>query len=941
MIDAMPARITLCIIMLVSVALTPFCAEGARWSPLAPYDREIYELAYAVFLGNGNHNDAFTLADAAVKQRPADLIWRERLARVALWTQRPEQALEQWLAIYSRKKSPAAYDESLHLARILQKDETILQLITPSLRENSPENLWQEYIQVSERSGGSDQAVAFLSRAAERRSQRYLLEQLVRLSEQKGEPAKALQYLDRIVALYGITPERAMGQARLHYTRGELTAALQDLLGAREIARPADKGYWQTLGDLAWLLQDRENTLFASSLLREHGDDRSVDLERMIAIRKGEKPAEAFDLAREGWKRFGVTSFFLNILDTGINLNQWQALYESFGQLTPKEREQLFSAPGVWSVRLQVLERLDKREELLDCYREAIARFPDNDRFIAGLLWRLIDQRDLATLRRTLAEFSLKAFATPLLRNACGAGYLLLGELDEALLFFAAEEKEHLTDLAWLVTYADLLERTGAPLAAADVRRHAWNLVRNDSHAMKKLLASREQLHAAARLGLSHSPGDTADAIMSLVINGARNESDRELILLWALATDRDAVAENWLREGLGGTKPAPPPWVELGLALRNNDREQMARLLETRADDLPIRDRVEAARRLGHYETARDLAFNGLSKEPEDDQLRRQYAELTVMTANLGEIRTSWQSRGAWEQTRTDVNGRFNLFPSLRLKPSVSAAYQQGTDATVIDNVPATDLSAEIALSFLTNGGEIEMGFGWREALRSFGTLRLKGEQRLASDLNLLLEVGYRQPAPESVPLSIAGWKNELSGMLSWQATGRDTLSLATGAEFYRDQEANHLGRGFRASLGYISRIEAMNPGLAFASNITLHRFATAGTPGQGAASLMPAGSQPDAGFFMPRSFLQLDLGLYSDRSFLTSYSRRWKTYGGAALVLNSVSGIGYTAELGAAGPLFGHDRLHLSIQRGNDRFNGDNSAIIGELRYTHFLEQ
>ena len=53
-------------------AAPPAAAPG-KAAPLRPYDEELYNLAFEVFLGNSNLKDAYRVAEAAVAQRPGDL----------------------------------------------------------------------------------------------------------------------------------------------------------------------------------------------------------------------------------------------------------------------------------------------------------------------------------------------------------------------------------------------------------------------------------------------------------------------------------------------------------------------------------------------------------------------------------------------------------------------------------------------------------------------------------------------------------------------------------------------------------------------------------------------------------------------------------------------------------------------------------------------------
>ena len=63
-------------------------------SILIPFNQEDYVLAYDVFVGSGDLEQAYRVAEKAVRQVPQDSGWQKRLATVAAWTRRQDVAAE-------------------------------------------------------------------------------------------------------------------------------------------------------------------------------------------------------------------------------------------------------------------------------------------------------------------------------------------------------------------------------------------------------------------------------------------------------------------------------------------------------------------------------------------------------------------------------------------------------------------------------------------------------------------------------------------------------------------------------------------------------------------------------------------------------------------------------------------------------------------------------
>ena len=79
--------------------------------PSAPFNQERFQLGYDVYVANGNLAAAYRVAERAVRERPQDVEWRRRLAKVAQWLDKPEVALANWLAIARQTGDAAAWRE--------------------------------------------------------------------------------------------------------------------------------------------------------------------------------------------------------------------------------------------------------------------------------------------------------------------------------------------------------------------------------------------------------------------------------------------------------------------------------------------------------------------------------------------------------------------------------------------------------------------------------------------------------------------------------------------------------------------------------------------------------------------------------------------------------------------------------------------------------------
>jgi hypothetical protein len=138
---------------------------GPPGEPGLPFDRDAYRLGYTIFVENGKLEEAWRVAASAVRQRPASLAWRERLAQVSEWSGRPIVALEHWRWLANQTNRADAWAHVRRLATMLN-DTAVLTELT---RRDA---------------AGGDFAANL---------------RLVRALEDEGRPAEALAVIDRLL----------------------------------------------------------------------------------------------------------------------------------------------------------------------------------------------------------------------------------------------------------------------------------------------------------------------------------------------------------------------------------------------------------------------------------------------------------------------------------------------------------------------------------------------------------------------------------------------------------------------------------------------------------------------------------------------------------------------------------------------------------------------
>lgn len=912
---------------------------------LVPFDNELYTLGYDVFLANSNPFDAFLLARKAVAARPSDLKWRLRAAQSAEWSGNPLQAAEHWQFLATATRRPEAMDNALRLARDLRDYRRIKQLLERRGIGTSTAAV-QEYVAACEQLGAPEDAIVLLEPLRGIGDNTVVLQLLARLYEATGRPKEAIDAYLQLQSQHAATPADLLRAAALAYGNRDLDSAYAILALGRESVPDSERGYWESYADTAWALQDLPAAEMASGTLLKAGAARVDDYLRLIAMARYTRPDVAYDLSVQGWQRYGRVDFIKVACEIGIPLKRHQDLAtllrsaERSADLKPQDRDAYY-----WYLSSQVFRGAGALDDSVRSQRQAISVAPDDESAAAAYLWLLIDLGRRDEMSAILMDWHGLAPRSIALREATGAAYAWLGEYDTALRHFQPLYGQMHADPAWLATYADILEQVGWHEAAFVERVRIYDIIGSRLREQGSGDGSerRKMLSDLARISLQVAPGDGLNELMGEFGRDMQDDTVRELVAVWALAGQRSDLARRWFwREYFRMTRQ--PRWVELALALEDNDRDRIARLMQSDLDRLPHRDAIEGAERTGSIPLAETLAFEHLQRKGRDHLLDRQLREL--YGSRKGGIRYDLgvmdQSGVGFLTQQLSVTAAATDRVSLRLELDETEIRHRKQD--VLGLYPRRIQGIRAGFLFRHRKGSLELLGGMRDGLASHAAAGLQGDWQL--DSRSLLEFGLQTgaEATESVRLKVGGLKDEARLALHQRIAPRDTLSVRGAVSNLADQERNSLGRGYSLDAELTHRLLAGWPDTVLRTYAGYHRYRTTGTPEGGAYLLMPSpgGVRPaaDASYFVPESFGQAGVGIMVGQDGRSSYLRAWQPFLSADAGWNSSSGTAYRFEGGVGGPLVGLDRLELSFSRESGSQGSNDTTSRIDMRYRYYFE-
>lgn len=933
--------------IIAAVLLAQFLT-GVAWSATTPrmtpdihatYEKELFELAYSVFLANSSLPEALAVAERALEAQPSDAAWRLRAAQSAEWNGQPELALTHWFQLADGKNSEAR-QSALRLSRAMNEMPLRKQLLEQGLTQGDQSlDLLKEYLAVVEGLGLPQEAYYFLVSGRIVHNNDYLLTELARLAETLGQPADAIAAWNQLMQYRSLQPDETLKLASLWYGQGNRDKAWQALQKGAQSAPPSALAFWRTYADLAWARQEMSEAARVSRFLLDQGNAAEIDYQRLTMIHQPKNPGEANAVALLGWQRFHAPIFWHVLAETGMRTGREKELVAFLENLKPEEMKILGEDAGSMMYMAQVHRQAGDTTSCLADARVALHLEPENGEIVSSYLWLLIDLQQTTELRRRVRDWEWRIVRLPDLREPLAAAMMLLGNPSRALQLYRVLAPERQDDPAWLASYADVLEQAGHPEAAWTARRHAQLLLaRRMQTAADSPENIRRDLLSKAQLLMQLAPGDTLKRTIQRIAAGKQDDFSRGLIMGWAMAIGQTDLARFWHWRALAKTAQRLD-WATLGLALEENDRTAIADLIETDLEKLPYRDAVEGAKRTGQVLLAETIAFDNFQIKDRDYLLDKQVRELFNEHPAAFRQRLALQEQGGVGFLEEVVSFSHPLTKRLSLAVELNNTEIRHQKRGVLREYVSSVQNGQLRLLLRHEQGSAKLSAGITDALSRFASYELSSDWRLYN--RLVLDMGLRLgwQATESIPLRIGGLKDEASIGLVTALTPRDSLSTRVTFRNLLDQERRYLGNGLsiEGEAAHKLLLDWPDTNLRFFSGY--HNFERSGTPVRKTLAMIPTSVTDTTAFYVPQSFIQVGGGINFGQFYRTAYSRQWLPFGGVDLSWNSVGGIGFRYELGLVGPVFGLDKLEGSFSQESGRFGSNDVNSRVDIRYLYNL--
>ncbi len=867
--------------------------------------QEALRLLLSTFLGANDLQNAFEVAKRGVEIYSNDPYWWEWYGRLASWLGKTEEAMEANLKLIELRPVRERILETFKLALSINRYDLVVNLIRkyPWLVENlKPEEVYFIFI-----SAGKEEEFIKLAEELYRKKKKDEYLYYIALAQFRyGKYKQAREYMEKLEAIRPLKLEEVILYSEIVLSERKQKEAyelLKRYFGKIESDREdLYILYLRRLSALAWINQDIETSAKASEMLHKMGKANKDDYIRLYTYYSLKKNyTKAIEYASIGYRKSRDEYLFTLWVEGLSALGDWKGIVDAYREY---DRERLLANSYLTAIYTRALYMLGRRQEARQIIFRSLKAKPSLS-LLSNAIYIAVGFHDRELIDYLIRNFSSEERMLPkefaLLYMSRQEGYKAKRLLDQ----IKEKDREELL----LYSYAlNLMGRT----EEANMIRHT--LVRD---VLKDGRVPRDP--DELRITLMSGVGILPSYYMQDLLAKAREELRPEI---WLNIYLSHLFVNNFYEEieYLKNIKKAKlEPWMELNLALRNNDRERINQLLEEMADILPYRDVVESYRRLGQYGKAVEHAQQSLEKNPEDALVYEQLRQLVDSYVSQIRIGVSQRNVDKTGYLLYNLHLMYALTDKWYILLNREGGFLMYNSNPAFTNLPSSFVYNSVALRINVNNGYYEIGTVLGKGIKDFAGVEAKASKRLHTVDNVTTSVYYNKPASETFIMSLSAVKDGVSINAFKSLSPRIGLSSTFEYNRFKSQDMKEIGQGFNLYLETFYKLRVAYPDYTFRFYTAFADYEEKNNKSNRLLRLYSF-ENPRV---LPADSLTVGIGLRFGLDSREMLSRPLSPFLDSEIFYNTSSGLGYGLSVGLGGRLIGKDTLFLGIRRSSNYGN------------------
>jgi len=773
---------------------------------LSSGDDQELKLLFQVFSYSSDIENAYKTAQKGLALYPKSLYWHKKMAEVARWTDRREEAVKHMMYVYRHTRDKELENEIFKYSLSAYQYTTAAYIIEKKVRKDPSEENVQQMVYIFDLVGKPLESAELLDEVyKEYPSRQYLLTQQLQIYLDMGEMDRAGHVVKKIEKAQMNDIKSAFLVSYYYFLKSDIASSFNAL---KQVDIGKEKGdrsqYYMQLSDLSWYIQEYQEGADASIKVDEAKKARLVDYERILSVYKNSDPQRAMQAALDAYEKFGQHYLFYTYAYMAADKRQYQELLSVCDEVQADTNSTLPQESLFWMIKAQAYAGLYQKAEANKAFETALTISPSSKQIIEAYIWFLMDVKEARFLANLL--FKLEELGDPdsQLWLPMAVAYFSLQNADKTAYYL---EKLHNSgqksyDISLLSAYVKQAQNEEDGFyKQLRLLNKDLNKELQDKPDLKK---DPEFMKVYLNVAMFLNTADEFKQKLSAAKNILKEQDYNELALGFSL---RENVDEQVCQMAQNMHKLEP--WIRLNLALTFDDRTSQQDLLYQYYRILPLGDAVNAAENTLQISRAQDLVFEGLEKNEKNELLYNQMRQLHNEYADYFLTQTGYLNRTGLTQIYSEMYNSYYLAKGYSFEAEAFMGANSINDNEVFRTIPGSSTAFGLGVKKRFARGSYTLKAGVKDSADTYNYLSFKYETQISRRLSMALSVDKGAKAEESVYLLVGGYKNRVGLQTDYALLGSTNLGVYIERADYYSDDGTDLGSGVsgRIDLNYLQR--------------------------------------------------------------------------------------------------------------------------------------
>lgn len=889
------------LLVLLWIALVHLHAAPQKDAPFAkPGDEETLKLSLEVMLYNNDLPHAMQIVQKAIAHYGEQPYWLQKGAQIAAWLSDTAASKRYYLALH-RRHSDANTTRALQKLALATHDTRLLIRLEEEGLEHrfdpkSVERLYRYYDQ----EGYLEEGSRFFAEYAKQHPRKVVFKSRLLLQMAYAPYTEIERGYRAFSKRFGFDPELLYRYAKLCFGRREYLQAFVDIARYEKVIPPSDTKLWSLYLDLATLLDREAVMLSISERLWDKSALPPAYVGMFLRLLQKNAPQKALDVAYTIFSDTPDDRHFFTFAYLAIETGAWERLKRVLTQLQAPLLQKLRHNPHFYEIAAQSALHAGESAEAMEYYQQGLRIAPANISLIQAWLWSAIDTKAPQYLPKALHYAERYLPANHALALPLALGYLQLNASQKALHTIRIARREDPRNWQTMVLHADILALAGREEERRMLLRRAWSLAQKERGMHDFAHADRSRLYDYYRLALHFHPLQRGRWLQEAKRSLKRSQLiDLYLTTLDAAATEAQIAALRM--QGASGTDRA------FSLALLQNNTVQISKMLD-RHPLLSLWDRIAALEKLGAEDREISTLFDAMEENPDNSEVAALFREKISGRPPHATLRLATVRRANLQI----IDSVVQITPQPQRKEPLTLTYRNRQYRTGSLHTLHQSVALTLSQKFKQVNLSLKAGLKQRDRTKSiFDVEASRDIGRFTIDLQL----SHNEDVTHNNETLLHAGADRASAAVTYRFNRYQSLHARLDKRRYFD-DAGRLGEGTGALLAYRRDLRLGYPGIYY--------------------RLFLEGEEiDDHSGILADSYWQSGIHAGYGEEQRGRMQDGYRPYGGATLLFNSRTRLGYSMLAGIGGQLFGRDRIDLESYYSNGLGAFEEAYFALRLRY------